>query len=1032
MKTRVGVFRIAAMGRVGVLTLTVLGATLIGVAPTAGAAVARVTVDGATALPLGSTPVATAPTADFDVVLTPHDAGSLRDLVAAVDSPASPQYRHFLTEPQYVARFAPRWAVVDRVAHYFRSFGLTVQYQRDAPLELRVAGPTADIEHAFAAKVRSASNGGHRFTAFAQTATLPSSVARAVSAVAGLSTLAPLVDSRTTARSVHAHLTEPSTCSGADEYQSVGDPHAFTAQQQASAYGLSNAWTAGYNGAGETIAVYELANFVSSDVNTYFSCYGLSPSLSVVNVDGGPQGIDNSGGTDGPEGEADLDIEEAGVLAPGASLIVYQGTQVAANGVLDTYQAIATDDQAAVVTTSWGGCEGLEQSKADVTAENLVFEQMAAQGQTVLAAAGDSGSSDCYQSNQPNPVTRLAVDDPASQPLVTGVGALTVHRLASQDPPRTLEESVWDDDGGAGGGGKSAFWSQPSWQTGDDAPLTGDRMVPDLSVMGDPLTGFIEYTGGSWNPIGGTSIGAPIMAAVVATADESCGTRLGSINPTLYLMAANGTGFDDVTSGTNSLAAQYPSTFAAESGDYNAAVGYDMASGLGSPDPSTFIPGLCASSASAATSTVTLSPAESSYDVALGATVTVTANDAAGQPIKGLSPVVTATEAGATPHVTALSSPTTSAGIATYAVDTAVPGQVTITATAGDVTLGSQTVTFASSVTATAEGLTSLLALGGHAAAANVSSGTAFGAAVTAAGTVEQETGSGAVTNDTARFRLHAASGAPAVACAAGRCDIALDIAGSIEVINDANGASPTATDLGVSSALARGTAGSTVALFSGASYTDAAWLSNTDQLIVATWGTRPTGVHFTNLATTLHVPKGGAAPSLVATSASQLYLAVRASANVWLVRWGAIRGATNEVKALGYDSARANELTGVPVLARDPDTADLIVLSRTSGGGLVELIVAEPTTLTVPAYQVIATSGVASAAWVAGTVGATAAPDDVLFVSGGAPKLAVRGPQWTTLSVNSLTDQSLTASGVLSGGAPLLATTTGAYAVAP
>jgi hypothetical protein len=122
------------------------------------------------------------------------------------------------------------------------------------------------------------------------------------------------------------------------------------------------------------------------------------------------------------------------------------------------------------------------------------------------------------------------------------------------------------------------------------------RMVPDLSVIGDPNTGFVEYFTGSssgvchrscsggWDTIGGTSISSQLVGALLAVSAQSCGvSRLGFVNPALYAMASQGVGFTDVTTGTNDLYGE---------GVYSAGPGYDMASGLGSPDAS-FISGIC-------------------------------------------------------------------------------------------------------------------------------------------------------------------------------------------------------------------------------------------------------------------------------------------------------------------------------------------------------------------------------------------------------------------------------------------------------
>ena len=182
----------------------------------------------------------------------------------------------------------------------------------------------------------------------------------------------------------------------------------------------------------------------------------MSGRLHVIPVDGGqPAGI-------GVMGEAALDVENVSALAPGAQIDVYEAPNTTA-GSLDEFSRIIADDSASVITTSAGLCEAAMQSdEPGVQAiENILFEQAAAQGQTVVAAAGDDGSSDCGTEGNGAVPPSLSVDDPASQPFVLGVGGTSVSSGS------TPVESVWND-GPRGGGGR--------W-----------RHLPDLG--GTPLAG---------------------------------------------------------------------------------------------------------------------------------------------------------------------------------------------------------------------------------------------------------------------------------------------------------------------------------------------------------------------------------------------------------------------------------------------------------------------------------------------------------------------------------------------------------------
>ena len=234
------------------------------------------------------------------------------------------------------------------------------------------------------------------------------------------------------------------------------------------------------------------------------------------------------------------------VWHPVPSLAVYTGPN-SGTGPLDVYQQMADHNTATIVTTSWGGCE--PDPTGSPPPNSRLFD-MAAQGQSIVAAAGDAGSSDC--ADDPTVATTgLAVDDPASQPNVTGVGALSV---TNSSP---LNQSVWNDGihsgGGAGGGGVSTLWPRPSWQIapGDNERhhhANGARPFSD----GRSRHRLHRILLRLWmDDVGGTSTGAPLVSALAATAAQSCGTAVWALNPLLYAMA--GTGFNDVTVGNNDL-----------------------------------------------------------------------------------------------------------------------------------------------------------------------------------------------------------------------------------------------------------------------------------------------------------------------------------------------------------------------------------------------------------------------------------------------------------------------------------------------
>ncbi len=137
-------------------------------------------------------------------------------------------------------------------------------------------------------------------------------------------------------------------------------------------------------------------------------------------------------------------------LAPDATIDVYQEPNGGETDTYDLYNGHHRCDADQVVSTSWGDCE-LDEDPALITDEQSLFYQAMTQGQTVLAAAGDDGSTDCGNAD-------LAVDDPGSQPYVVSVGGTSI---------QTSGEAVWNGSAisdGAGGGGVSAAWCMPAYQ----------------------------------------------------------------------------------------------------------------------------------------------------------------------------------------------------------------------------------------------------------------------------------------------------------------------------------------------------------------------------------------------------------------------------------------------------------------------------------------------------------------------------------------------------------------------------------------
>jgi kumamolisin len=247
----------------------------------------------------------------------------------------------------------------------------------------------------------------------------------------------------------------------------------FTPVELAKLYTFPN----GATGRGQTVAIIELGGgYRTSDLKTYFRGLGLRPP-AVVAI-----GVDHGGNHPGDEADAEvcLDIEVVGAVAPGARIAVY----FAPNTDQGFYDAIATAihdprRQPSVVSISWGGPE-IAWTEQAMRAMDALFQDAAALGVTICAAAGDDGSSDIRDESQDD--GNLHVDFPASSPFALACGGT---RLEAANGA-IASETVWNEgrQDGATGGGVSEVFELPSWQSASHVPQgpggNAGRGVPDV------------------------------------------------------------------------------------------------------------------------------------------------------------------------------------------------------------------------------------------------------------------------------------------------------------------------------------------------------------------------------------------------------------------------------------------------------------------------------------------------------------------------------------------------------------------------
>lgn len=544
------------------------------------------------------------------VALEPRDPVALERFATAVSTPESPLYGHYLTVPEFARRFGATPAQIATVRSALAARGLQVGAAADNRLSLPVTASVAEAESAFGIsmdRIRLAS--GRVAYANDRAPTLPASAAPFVQGVLGLDDLTlphrrdldrepSLLTRSGTAAAAFSGAGGPQPCT---EAQQVGqDLSGYTADQVASAYRFSDFYDAGNFGAGQTIALFELEPFLPSDIATYQSCYGTDVEVTTVDINGGP------GPYEGEDGEAALDIEQLIGLAPGADIVVYQAPNEGA-AEAEILSAYVEQNVAKVMSSSWGMCEkGVENEAA--AAMDTLLQEAAAQGQSFFVAAGDEGSTDCYEAEGDHDKS-LAVDFPGSHPFATDVGGTRMEEPTAPTPTEYLwnESPHW----GAGGSGLSEHFPMPEYQrqaapalnvvgplsSGNPCGFSYCRQVPDVSANASLETGYVTHTDDEWSVSGGTSAAAPLWAAFAAltNASPACrGHSIGFANPALYAIAgdAYAANFRDVTS---ARPGGMPTTNRFDSTEpYPAGPGYDMATGLGTPNGGTLAASLCA------------------------------------------------------------------------------------------------------------------------------------------------------------------------------------------------------------------------------------------------------------------------------------------------------------------------------------------------------------------------------------------------------------------------------------------------------
>ncbi|MDE3181613.1 MAG: S8/S53 family peptidase [Acidobacteriota bacterium] len=503
-----------------------------------------------------------APTPDtrlqVTVTLRPKKAYSSISSSRAVMPPRLSE-RQYLSREQFAEAYGADPKDVKKVEAFAHRYDLTLVGVSLARRTVQLSGTVAQLSEAFGSKLTNYSHEGHVFRGRTGEITIPRELSGVIHGVFGL-------DNR-----IQARPRIRRRCAERRAIRATASV-SYTPPQVASLYNFP----AGTNGAGQCIGIIEFGGgYQQSDLGTYFSQLGIpEPSITAVSVDGVPN--QPSPGSNSPDGEVDLDIELAGAMAPGASIVVYFG-EFTEQGWVDVIGTAVHDSvhKPSVISISWGYPEGQSTwTSQAMQAVNEAFQAAAAMGVTICVASGDDGSRDEVDDSEAH------VDFPASSPYVLACGGTTLHSSSGA----ISSEVVWNDgsNGGASGGGVSAVFPVPSWQSKAGVPVSVNpghnpgRGVPDVAADADPDTGFAVLSDGQHEVVGGTSASAPLWAALVARFNQKLGKPLGYLNPLIYPASVSSNGaFHDVTSGNNDVN---------QLGAYSAGPGWDACTGWGSPN----------------------------------------------------------------------------------------------------------------------------------------------------------------------------------------------------------------------------------------------------------------------------------------------------------------------------------------------------------------------------------------------------------------------------------------------------------------
>lgn len=458
---------------------------------------------------------------------------------------ASNQAGKVMSYAEMKARHLPTAEAYDRVLNFLIDRGVHIDSKADDRMTIEASAPAAVVARALGVHFSTVMSEGRQYVAADSAPVVPASIAGAVDAINNLQPY------------LHAvKLTRFKT------YDATTPP--FYSQAFVTGYGATGLGNAGQNTA--TAIIIDVFP-MQTDVTAYWTLTGVSQSWDNITL------IQTYGpGIMGPPtGEESLDTEIASSVADNSKVRVYASTDLTFGHINLSLRKLIHDMTAREipvqqVSISLGACEKAIP-KDLVKTDDHFFAVLSGLGASVFVSSGDSGSDTCGDGTATPSFF-------STSPNVTAVGGTT---LVLDKKGRARTETAWD----GSGGGTSVYFRTPAYQA--ELGLGKKRAAPDISTDGDPNTGALVIVDGAPLQVGGTSLSAPIMAALTARVNsarlQGGKDPLGLLNGRIYGMIGTAD-VRDITVGNN--------------GAFNAGPGYDLVTGIGAPVMDHMLPDLVA------------------------------------------------------------------------------------------------------------------------------------------------------------------------------------------------------------------------------------------------------------------------------------------------------------------------------------------------------------------------------------------------------------------------------------------------------